>query len=85
MSQLSYDRVLPRSLGGRTEWENITTACTPCNAKKANKTPDESGMWPRKRPHRPTTLPLMPPLIDPETAPIEWRDFTAALPRAGVA
>lgn len=85
MSRLTYDHVLPRSRGGRTEWENITTACTPCNAKKANKTPDESGMWPRKRPHRPTTLPLMPPLIDPETAPIEWRDFTAALPRAGVA
>ena len=85
MSKLTYDHVLPRSRGGRTEWENIVTACAPCNARKANKTPDESGMWPNKRPHRPTSLPLMPPLIDPDTAPAEWRDFTAALPRIGVA
>ncbi|MBK7584519.1 MAG: HNH endonuclease [Myxococcales bacterium] len=85
LRQLTYDHVLPRSRGGRTEWENIVTACTPCNAKKSNKTPDESGMWPRKRPCRPRSLPLMPPLIDPKTAPIEWRDFTAALPEVGVA
>jgi len=84
-SLLTYDHVRPRSRGGRTEWENIVTACRPCNAKKANKTPDESGMWPRKPPYRPTTLPRLPPLIDPATAPIEWRDFTAALPRVGVA
>ena len=84
LSRLTYDHVLPRSRGGRTEWENIVTACVPCNAKKANKTPDESGMFPRTAPFRPTSLPLMPPLIDPDTAPIEWRDFTAAL-RVGVA
>lgn len=85
MSKLTYDHVLPRSRGGRTEWENIVTACAPCNARKANKTPDESGMWPNKPPHRPNSLPLMPPLIDPDTAPAEWRDFTAALPRIGAA
>lgn len=85
MSALTYDHVLPRSRGGRTEWENIVTACVACNAKKANKTPDESGMFPKTAPYRPASLPLQPPLIDPETAPIEWRDFTAALPRAGVA
>jgi 5-methylcytosine-specific restriction endonuclease McrA len=84
ISKLTYDHVRPRSRGGRTEWENIVTACYPCNAKKANKTPDESGMWPNKAPHRPTTLPLIPPLIDPATAPIEWRDFAVALPYPGV-
>jgi 5-methylcytosine-specific restriction endonuclease McrA len=84
-SKLTYDHVRPRSRGGRTEWENIVTACYPCNAKKANKTPDESGMWPKKAPCRPATLPLLPPLIDPATAPVEWREFAALSTRPGVA
>jgi 5-methylcytosine-specific restriction endonuclease McrA len=84
-SKLTYDHVVPRSRGGRTEWENITTACVPCNSRKSNKTPDEAGMWPRKPPRRPSALPLLPPHIDPDTAPIEWQAFTAALPRFGVA
>jgi len=80
MKKLTYDHVMPRSRGGRTEWDNIVTACYACNAKKANKTPDEAGMWPKKPPYRQSTLPLIPPLIDPETAPVEWRDFAVAFP-----
>ncbi|MFO0567184.1 MAG: HNH endonuclease [Polyangiaceae bacterium] len=83
MSELTYDHVHPRSRGGRTEWENIVTACMPCNTKKSNKTPDESGMWPRKRPYRPSSLPLAPPRIDPTTAPAEWREFTLVLSDSG--
>ncbi|MBK7578971.1 MAG: HNH endonuclease [Myxococcales bacterium] len=83
-SSLTCDHVLPRSRGGRTDWENIVTACLACNGKKANKTPDESGMWPRKPAVRPISLPLQPPRIDPATAPIEWREFTQALPRSGM-
>lgn len=28
---LTKDHVTPRSHGGKTSWENITTACSPCN------------------------------------------------------
>lgn len=35
-SQLTLDHVLPLSKGGTTSWENIVTACSPCNAKKGN-------------------------------------------------
>lgn len=83
MSKLTYDHVVPRSRGGRTVWENIVTACYPCNARKANKTPDEARMRPHKPPWRPATLPLTAPLVDPATAPIEWRDFCAGTVRAG--
>ena len=34
---LTFDHVLPRSKGGRTTWENIVTACAPCNLKKGGK------------------------------------------------
>jgi 5-methylcytosine-specific restriction endonuclease McrA len=33
---LTLDHVLPISHGGKTCWENIVTACSPCNAKKGN-------------------------------------------------
>ena len=35
-SVLTMDHVLPISHGGKTSWENIVTACSPCNAKKGN-------------------------------------------------
>ena len=35
-SVLTLDHVLPISHGGKTSWENIVTACSPCNAKKGN-------------------------------------------------
>jgi len=34
---LTYDHVLPRAKGGRTEWENIVASCKPCNSKKGSK------------------------------------------------
>ncbi|MBI4375687.1 MAG: HNH endonuclease [Elusimicrobia bacterium] len=43
-SELNLDHVIPRSRGGATDWSNIVTACIPCNLKKANRLPAESGM-----------------------------------------
>src|ERR1700753_3047084 len=31
---LTFDHVIPRSLGGQTTWENVVTACSPCNLRK---------------------------------------------------
>ncbi len=41
---LTFDHVMPRSRGGLTEWSNVVAACSPCNLKKANHTPDEANM-----------------------------------------
>lgn len=40
----SIDHVHPRSRGGAHEWENVVAACSPCNATKRDRTPDEAGM-----------------------------------------
>ncbi|MFZ5890662.1 MAG: HNH endonuclease [Myxococcota bacterium] len=74
-AELSFDHVVPRASGGRTVWENIVTACKPCNTRKANATCDASGMWPLRPPRRPHSLPLLGPRIDPVTAPTEWHAF----------
>ena len=50
---LTIDHVLPRSKGGRTEWENVVVACAPCNRRKGNRMPDEAGMPLAAKPHRP--------------------------------
>ena len=50
---LSIDHVLPRSRGGLDAWENVTTACLPCNSIKGNKTPLEAEMPLKNLPHRP--------------------------------
>lgn len=48
--ELTFDHLVPRSLGGKTNWENIVSACLPCNQKKANHT----HMKPMRQPRRPT-------------------------------
>ncbi|MEM1034713.1 MAG: HNH endonuclease [Myxococcota bacterium] len=75
MSKLTFDHVVPRAAGGRTEWTNIVTACRPCNSIKGDKLPDRSGMFPRRAPVQPKMLPHTGPVVDVAQAPVEWRDF----------
>jgi 5-methylcytosine-specific restriction endonuclease McrA len=71
---LTFDHVLLRSRGGRTSWENIVTCCIPCNAAKADRTPDETGMKLRRRPGRPSFLPSITVKLG-GAVPEEWRPY----------
>mgnify|MGYP003334540583 CR=1 FL=1 len=51
---LTFDHVVPRAQGGRTTWENVVTACAPCNLKKGGRTPKQAGMPLYVEPIRPT-------------------------------
>lgn len=51
--ELSIDHILPRSRGGTTTWENCVLACTRCNKKKADRTPEECGMALLRKPKKP--------------------------------
>ena len=42
--QLTIDHVFPRYRGGPHVWENVVSACVPCNRRKAGQTPQEAGM-----------------------------------------
>ena len=55
--ELSLDHVMPKSRGGRTNWENVVCACVDCNSKKANRTPEEAGMKLQCKPSKPN-LPI---------------------------
>jgi 5-methylcytosine-specific restriction endonuclease McrA len=57
-SELTIDHILPRSLGGTSTWENCVLACVACNAKKANRSPEQAHMKLKRHPHRPSWKPL---------------------------
>lgn len=46
----TLDHVVPVSLGGKTIFENSTTACSPCNANKGN----NHKIIPKVKPYKPT-------------------------------
>ncbi len=58
-SNLTFDHVIPRARGGRTEWTNIVTACVRCNARKAARTPAQARMALRRAPVRPASMPAV--------------------------
>ncbi|HTJ83080.1 MAG TPA: HNH endonuclease [Polyangiaceae bacterium] len=78
--ELSFDHVVPRTFGGRTAWENIVTACRPCNLKKRNRTPEQAGMRLLRKPMRPQSLPIEPMSFGGREIPIEWRDYCMTAP-----
>lgn len=42
--KMTWDHILPRSRGGEDSWMNSVCACTKCNSKKADMTPEEARM-----------------------------------------
>lgn len=56
--ELTFDHVIPRAQGGGTSWENVITACSPCNLRKGGRTPRQAGMQLGWRPYRPGTWEL---------------------------
>ena len=72
---LTYDHVVPRYRGGKTEWENIVTCCIACNRKKGGHTPREASMKLIRKPARPTWVPAIRITIGTSEVPQSWRDY----------
>ena len=56
--QLTLDHVTPRYRGGQHTWENVVTACVPCNRHKAGRTPQEAHMKLLRSPAPPNGSPF---------------------------
>ena len=54
-NELTFDHLLPRSKGGKTNWENVVTACSNCNVQKGGRLLEKSGMRLAIKPFAPTT------------------------------
>jgi 5-methylcytosine-specific restriction endonuclease McrA len=71
--ELTLDHIIPRSRGGPHVWENVVSACIPCNHRKAGLFPDEAGMKLLREPKTPRPSPYH--LFHYRTILEEWRPF----------
>jgi len=56
---LTLDHIIPKSKGGKNNWENLITCCFSCNAKKGDKTLEQSGLKLQVKPFRPSAFYFM--------------------------
>ncbi|MCC6484362.1 MAG: HNH endonuclease [Armatimonadetes bacterium] len=79
--ELTIDHVIPRRLGGRTDWENLVCCCRKCNIKKGDKSLQQIGFHLTHPPRRPKWVPFvsLTKYVDGQRNEA-WRDY---LPYAG--
>lgn len=73
-SQLNLDHVIPRSLGGRTTWENVVCSCIDCNRRKGGRTPAQAKLRLIRRPVKPSWTPMLTH-VGARIRYEEWRPF----------
>lgn len=72
---LTFDHVIPVAQGGRRGWDNIVTACEPCNRQKADRTPEQAGMTLLRKPQRPKVLAPTVKLSVGWKTPANWYSY----------
>lgn len=75
--QLTLDHVIPRYRGGQHTWENVVSACVPCNRRKAGLTPQEAGMRLLRLPSPPSRNPFLSIPYHYLNTQNEWRKYLA--------
>jgi len=53
---LTIDHIVPKARGGIDSWDNLISACTKCNNKKGDRTPEEADMNMLKKPFKPSHI-----------------------------
>lgn len=76
-SELTFDHVIPRARGGRTNWDNVVAACTSCNLRKGSRLHQEAGMPLLRHPFEPDNHQLQENgrAFPPNFLHESWRDF----------
>ena len=73
-SELNLDHVVPRSLGGKSTWENVVCSCLDCNRRKGGRTPRQAHLRLRRKPLRPQWTPFVNLMLSTVRYQ-EWRPF----------
>ena len=79
--EATMDHVIPRTQGGKSEWENIVCACSACNRRKGGRTPSEAHMTLRRKPIRPDWLPVLTIRLNGQI-PKAWQVFLSITARS---
>ena len=81
-SQLNLDHVIPRSLGGKTTWENVVCSCVDCNRRKGGRTPRQARLRLKRSPTRPRWTPLVNLRVS-KVRYEEWQPFLGIVDGGG--
>ena len=75
--RLTLDHVIPRSKGGDSVWENVVTACAPCNLRKGDRLLEDVAM---SLPHPPRApAPVLFIRLAAQRVPDSWRQYLPSL------
>ncbi|GIX47980.1 MAG: HNH endonuclease [Candidatus Tectimicrobiota bacterium] len=75
LHELTYDHVIPRALGGPTDWTNIVTCCVVCNRRKGGKPLEESGLRLLRPPRKPAWNAQISMMLGLHNPPDSWRAY----------
>ena len=78
--RLTLDHVVPRSRGGESVWENVVTACAPCNHRKGSRTLEEARMKLLRTPRAPA--PVLFIHLAASRIPTGWQPYLGAVAAA---
>jgi 5-methylcytosine-specific restriction endonuclease McrA len=81
--RMTLDHVVPRSRGGESVWDNVVTACAPCNLRKGDRSLEVTGMSMRTKPRPPQPV-LFIRLAAP-SVPQSWKPYLGEIALAGAA
>jgi len=54
--RLTIDHIIPKARGGTDSWDNLVSACTLCNNRKGDRTPEEANMMMLIKPFKPSHI-----------------------------
>ena len=77
-NELTIDHVHPKSLGGKTVWENVVCCCIKCNRRKGNKLLQDTDMRLSVKPSKPSWE-LLSNLYLQTIKFDEWRPFLSSV------
>ncbi len=72
-SDLTIDHVIPRSKGGSSAWDNVATACKPCNQKKRDYLVENAPVSLIRRPQKPSYRSIIKKRIG--NANLKWKEY----------
>ena len=79
--RLTLDHVVPRSRGGDSVWENVVTACAPCNLRKGDRLLEETHMNLARPPRAPS--PVLFISLALHRVPEAWVRYLPGVEQAG--
>lgn len=70
-NELTFDHVIPRAKGGKTDYSNIVSACVSCNTRKGSR----QDMFPINAPREPRISELATAVSSKEKLHHSWLDY----------